>query len=75
MKATLEFDLSDRKQEQKFHRMMAADALCALIGNIDQYIRDKYKYGNETHIEIEQLRVDIREMKSPAVWFAMENYQ
>ena len=74
MKVVLEFDLSDLEQEQKFHRMMAVDALCSLIWDIDQYIRAKYKYGNETHIEIEKLREDINEMKTDAVHFAMDNY-
>ena len=74
MKVTLEFDLSDLEQEQKFHRMMATDALCSLIWDVDQYIRAKYKYGNETHIEIERLREDINDMKSEAVLYAMANY-
>ena len=74
MKVVLEFDLSDPEQEQKFHRMMAADALCSYIWSIDEYIRSKYKYSNQDTIEIEQLRSDLREIKSEAVWFAMDNY-
>ena len=74
MKAILEFNILDPEQRQAFHRAINADSLCALIWDIDQYIRAKYKHGNETHIDIEQLREDINDMKTDAVHYVMDNY-
>ena len=74
MKAILEFDMNEPDEMNQMQRMLAVDDLCLYIHEIDQYIREKYKYSDEELISIEQLRDDIYALKSDAVLMVMERW-
>ena len=74
MKAILEFDMNEPDEMNQMQRMLAVDDLCLYIHEIDQYIREKYKYSDEESISIEQLRDDIHDLKSESVHMVMERW-
>ena len=74
MKAILEFDMNEPDEMNQMQRMLAVDDLCLYIHEIDQYIREKYKYSDEESINIERLRDDIHDLKSDAVLMVMERW-
>ena len=74
MKAILEFDMNEPDEMNQMQRMLAVDDLCLYIHEIDQYIREKYKYSDEESINIERLRDDIHDLKSDAVHMVMERW-
>lgn len=49
MKATLifDFDKEDSDDRVKHARMMKSFELCACLWDIDQFLREKLKYGND----------------------------